>query len=244
MAELLRLQKYISECGVMSRRGAEGEIAAGRVTVNGRVAQVGDKINPEKDEIAISGRKLPAYKNVVNAKKVYVMLYKPRGYVTTMSDERNRKIVTDLIRKDVPERVYPVGRLDLNSEGLLFLTNDGELTKMLTHPSSSVTKIYHVTVRGMIKPDVLQALNRPMEIEGYIIRAVDVEIIKEDELKSLLRFSLREGKNRQIRKMLELVGIEVMRLKRVAVGDIGIGDLKSGEFRHLTDREVEYLKRL
>jgi len=237
-----RVQKYISECGIMSRRAAEAAIDRGEITIDGRKAKPGDIIDPSKQLVAIKGKSLPMRKKSAVQKKIYIALYKPRGYVTTSRDELGRKTVLELL-DGVEERVYPIGRLDIRSEGLLLLTNDGELTNKLTHPSHEIPKVYHVVVNGIPTPEALQKLNRPMKVDDYIIRSSKVDLIKEKEDKSTLRFSLTEGRNRQIRKMLEAVDMEVLRLKRVAIGDVIIGTMRAGEWRELTPKEITYLKR-
>ncbi|MBQ7821733.1 MAG: rRNA pseudouridine synthase [Clostridia bacterium] len=232
----MRIQKYISECGVMSRRAAEREIELGNIKVNGETAELGQKIDPARDVVTYKGKKIRA----VKPHKTYVMLNKPRGYVTTMSDERGRKCVRELL-SDVDSRVYPVGRLDMNSEGLLLCTDDGELTNTLTHPSHEIVKTYLVRVRGMVDKNVIKALSSPMEIDGYVIKPVPVTKMSENENSTLLKMELGEGRNRQIRKMCEKCGLAVLSLKRVSEGELLLGDLPSGKWRYLTRAEVKYL---
>ena len=234
MAERIRLQKYFTDCGVLSRRAAEAEIAKGVVKVNGTVASLGDKIDPDTDTVEWNGKRIVASKAA--QKQIYLMLNKPRGYVTTSNDEHGRKKVTDLVR-DVHARVYPVGRLDMDSEGLLLLTNDGEFTNQLTHPRHEIPKIYHVTVSPAPTKEQLRTLSAPMEIDGYRLRAVEVERISHDQLE----MRLYEGRNRQIRKMCAAVGLDVKRLQRVAIGYLALGNLELGKWRHLTQDEVNYL---
>ena len=236
--EEIRIQKYISDCGLMSRRAAEKEIEQGAFKVNGVRAEIGQKINPDKDVVEYKGKKVEG-----GSKKVYVMLYKPRGYVTTMSDDEGRKCIPELL-KDVPERVYPCGRLDMDSEGLLILTNDGEVANKLMHPKHHVEKIYHVKVKGEIEPDVLTTLNGPMIIDDYKIKPVQVSIIERKEGNTILRFTLSEGRNRQIRKMCEQVNLKITRLKRVAVGDLTIGMLKPGQWKYMNYIEISILKNM
>ena len=236
--EEIRLQKYISALGLMSRRAAEKEIENGKIKVNGQKAELGQKINPEKDRVTYNGKTLtqkPFERNV------YIMLNKPRGYVTTLSDDKARKCVAELV-KDVKTRVYPVGRLDMDSEGLLLFTNDGDLANKLTHPKHNIPKIYHVRVKGEITPEQLKALSKPMTIDGYEIMPVKCEIITRKEGFTVIRMELYEGRNRQIRKMCEQVGLEILKLQRVAVGNIKLGDLAPGKWRHLTKTQVDYLK--
>ena len=233
----VRLQKYFTDCGVMSRRAAEEQIRLGRVYVNGKPASVGDSIEPGVDVVEYEGKIIIPMCD----EKVYIMLNKPRGYVTTMSDEKGRKNVS-MLTSDVCVRVYPVGRLDMDSDGLLLLTNDGEFAKRLTHPKHDVPKIYHVTVRGKVSPDQLKTLGSPMTIDGYKIQPVKVTPLHSDDpKKSVLQMTLYEGRNRQIRKMCERASLEVSRLSRVAIGDVKLGSLPSGKWRRLTAREVQLL---
>lgn len=207
----------------------------GRVTVNGHAASPGDRADLQKDKIMVDGKPVG-----VAEEKRYLMLYKPRGYVSTMKDERGRKTVADLVR-DCRARVVPVGRLDYNSEGLLLLTNDGEFVHALTHPKHEVEKHYEVRVRGRL--DRIQRLSEPMEIDGYRIRPATVVVLEQDERSAKLRLTIHEGRNRQIRKMCEQCGLEVRRLKRVAVGEVPLDPrLKSGAWRDLTPDELAYLQ--
>ncbi|MBR5295272.1 MAG: rRNA pseudouridine synthase [Clostridia bacterium] len=232
--EQIRIQKYIADCGLMSRRKAEEEIARGNVTVNGRKAEIGQKITPGKDYIAVNGKTV-----VSGAKKYYLKLNKPRGYVSTMSDEKGRKCVADLV-KNVPERVYPIGRLDLDSEGLLLMTNDGALANALMHPKTEVEKVYVVKVRSVPSDEQMRALNQSMEIDGYQIKPCRVSC-PEPTIPNKLRFILTEGRNRQIRKMCENVGLEVTRLKRIAEGKVQLGSLRSGTWEELEGKELSAL---
>ena len=236
MAELIRLQKYIAECGICSRRAAEEKIESGKVFVNGKTATLGIKIDPDRDKVMVDGIKITTKRR----KKIYIMMNKPRGYITTMHDERGRKCVSDLLY-DLNERVVPVGRLDRDSEGLLLLTNDGDLVYKLTHPKHNIPKVYTAVVRGHVKPETLEILNSPMEIDGYITDSSEVLILAEKEDRTSLRFILYEGRNRQIRRMCEKVGLEVLRLKRVAIGELRLAEVKSGKWRFLEEDEVEYL---
>ena len=233
----IRLQKYFTDCGVLSRRAAEAEIAAGRVRVNGEVAQIGAKIDPAKDTVTYKGK-------VVEAKTergIYVMLNKPRGYVTTMSDDRGRKCITELI-SDIEERVYPVGRLDMDSDGLLLLTNDGELTNFLTHPKHEIGKVYHVKVKGKLTGDQIREVGKPIEIDGMETKPVRVTLVSTDRDSSTLEMTLFEGRNRQIRRMCEARGIEILRLCRISIGEIALGNLAPGKWKYLTHSQVAYLK--
>ena len=234
--EEIRLQKYFTDCHVMSRRAAEKEIAEGRVKVNGSVASLGDKILPGKDRVVWNGREiLPA-----EEKKTYIMLNKPMGYVTTLSDEQGRKNVSELV-SDAGVRVYPVGRLDMYSEGLLLLTDDGELTNRLTHPRHQIPKIYRVKLVGEVDGEVLKRLARPMEIDGYRLQPVGVSLLGREGGFTTVKITLYEGRNRQIRKMCEKLDLSVARLTRVAIGDLSLGELPRGKWRYLTENEVQYL---
>ena len=235
--ESMRIQKYLSECGVMSRRAAEEEIVNGNILINGRKAELGDKVTPGRDEVRYKNRKVVMQRG----DHVYIMLNKPEGYVTTLSDEKGRKCVTDLI-KGVDRRVYPVGRLDMGSEGLLLLTDDGELTEKLTHPRHRIPKIYNVKIKGEITEEQYDAILRPMEIDGYMIEPVYTEVLSRGEGRTLLQMTLYEGRNRQIRKMCEQVGLEVRHLKRIAIGKLKLGSLRSGEWRYLSKEQITYLK--
>lgn len=236
--ESIRLQKYLSDCGIMSRRAAEEEITRGRVTVNGSCATLGQKIDPMQDEICWKGNVI---QKQADHQYVVVMLNKPRGYLTAMSDSRGRHCVSELVA-DVGCRVYPCGRLDLDSEGLLLMTNDGELANRLTHPSFHIPKIYHVRVASEVTAEQIRVLSRPMEIDGYRTKPAQVEIITRKPDHSVLAFTLHEGRNRQIRKMCEQVGLRVVTLKRIAVGNIKLGTLKTGEWRKLSREQIAYLK--
>ncbi|MDE5983717.1 MAG: rRNA pseudouridine synthase [Eubacterium sp.] len=232
----VRLQKFMAECGVASRRKSEELIEMGKVKVNGHVAHIGDKVNPKKDLVTVRGKKI----NKVD-RMYYIMLNKPRGYVTTVSDELGRKTVMDLI--DVNARVYPVGRLDKDSEGVLILTNDGSFANALTHPKHNYAKVYRVTVRPSVSDEILDKLRNGIEIDGRKTAPCDVNVITEAEGRVVLEFILREGRNRQIRKMCEAVDLEVARLKRISIGPVKLGMLQTGKSRQLTDNEVRKLLR-
>ena len=232
-----RLQKLLAQAGLCSRREAERWILEGRVLVNGHAASLGDRADLRRDKIQVDGKPIG-----MAEEKRYLMLYKPRGYVTTLHDERGRKTVADLVR-DCGARVVPVGRLDYNSEGLLLLTNDGELVNSLTHPRHEVEKHYEVRVRGRLEN--IPRLSEPMTIDGYAIRPAEVVILERDEQSAKLRLAIHEGRNRQIRKMCEQCGLEVRRLKRVAVGKLPLDThLKSGAWRDLTADELAYLQEI
>ena len=232
----VRLQKFMAECGVASRRKSEALIERGKVKVTGHVAHIGDKINPKKDLVTVRGKKI----NKVD-RMYYIMLNKPRGYVTTVSDELGRKTVMDLV--DCKARIYPVGRLDKDSEGLLILTNDGSFANALTHPKHNYAKVYRVTVRPSVSDEILEKLRNGIEIDGRKTAPCDVNVITEEEGRVVLEFILREGRNRQIRKMCEAVELDVARLKRVSIGPVKLGMLQTGKWRELTDNEVKKLLR-
>lgn len=229
----------MAEQGVASRRKSEDLIRAGKVKVNGHVAEIGMKINPRKDLVTVGKQKLT---NVKNRKMVYVMLNKPRGYVTTVSDELGRKTVMDLL-PDFGCRIYPVGRLDKDSEGLLLLTNDGSFTNCMTHPSHEYAKVYRVTVRPAVNDDILFNLRNGIEIDGRMTAPCEVTVLTEEENRVVLEFILHEGRNRQIRKMCESQGLEVARLKRISIGPVKLGMIKQGDYRELTEQDVKKLLR-
>lgn len=233
----IRLQKIIADAGIASRRKAEELIEKGAVKVNGKRASIGDKANPKKDEITVNGNKINA---MSSAKKYYVMLHKPRGYITTMSDEMNRKCVAELV-KDFPARLYPVGRLDRDSEGLLLMTNDGDFANSIIHPSRHVAKCYRVTVHPTITEDQLTALTKGVLIDGKMSSPASIRVITQEKERTVLEIILEEGRNRQIRKMCEAIGLEVARLKRTAIGPVKLGMLKPGKYRELTTQEMRAL---
>lgn len=237
MAEKIRLQKLLAQCGVASRRKSEELIMNGNVKVNGEIAKIGDKVDPKRDEVLVRGKKISA---AAKTKYYYIMLHKPRGFVTTMRDEMGRKCVADLV-KDVPTRVYPVGRLDRESEGLLLMTNDGEFANKVTHPSKHVYKVYRVTVRPSINEEQVTQMCSGMVIDGVKTAPCEVHIISRQEGRVVLEIVLREGRNRQIRKMCEQLGLEVARLKRTAIGQVKLGMLPQGKWRDLTPDEVKRL---
>ncbi len=230
--ETIRIQKYLADCGVCSRRAAEAAISEGLVTVNGALAEIGQKIDPEADLVCFEGRQvLPQ-----SAQKHYVLLNKPRGIVCTAKDEKGRTAVTDLVRLE-GVRLYPVGRLDMDSDGLLFLTDDGDFANRLTHPRHEIPKVYEVTFRAPLTEEQIQALSAPMELDGYPLLPVGVRPLAPDKLE----MTLWEGRNRQIRRMCETVGLKIARLSRVAVGKVRLGSLPAGKWRFLTAEEVQYL---
>ena len=230
-----RLQKLIARAGVCSRRSAESLLTAGRVTVNGVAAHLGDKADADTDVIAIDGTAIAFAEPAV-----YLMLNKPRGYVTTLSDELGRATAAELVA-DCGTRVFPVGRLDKDSEGLLLFTNDGALMQAMTHPSHQVDKTYEVTVTGQLE-GAADRLSAVTELDGEPIVPAQVEIMERRQGQALLRVTIHQGKNRQIRRMCAQVGMQVTRLRRVSEDALTLGDLKPGQWRYLTDAEVAALK--
>ena len=232
-----RLQKILSGRGVCSRRKAEEYITAGRVRVNGITAKLGDIADPELDEILLDGKPLPSA-----SEYVYIMLHKPRGYVTTLSDEKGRKNAAQLVA-DCGTRVYPVGRLDMDSEGLLLFTNDGDFANQLMHPKHEVNKTYHVVVTGY-SPENLEKLAQPVTLDGYTIHKPEVKLLKMlPDGKVVLSVTIHEGRNRQVRRMCDLAGMRVTRLIRMSEGALRLGNLPLGKWRYLTPAEVELLKK-
>ena len=231
----IRLQKFLSQAGVASRRAAEAMIETGRVRVNGRPASLGDKVDPIRDKVVIAGKRVLNTSN-----KMHIMLNKPRGYVTTMKDEQGRKCVAELI-EDAPERLYPVGRLDKDSEGLLLMTNDGELANMLTHPSRHVSKSYRVTVREKVTDEMIDTLCTGVSLDGRMTLPADVHVIDRGENRTVLQFIITEGRNRQIRRMCEEVGLTVIRLKRTEIAGVKLGMLPLGKWRELNEKEMKHL---
>jgi 23S rRNA pseudouridine2605 synthase len=231
----VRLQKFISECGVDSRRKAEVLIYEGHVKVNGRVSKIGDTVNPVKDRVTIDGKLIKP-----NKEKIYIALNKPRGYVTTLNDEFGRKNVTDLIT-GIDTRLYPVGRLDKDSEGLLLLTNDGTFANALTHPSRHVAKVYRVSVNPEITEQQLLKIEQGIELDGVKTAPAKAKLIRQEKGRAVVEITLYEGKNRQLRRMCESLGLEVARLSRIAVGNVKLGGLASGEYRELEPNELKSL---
>ncbi len=229
-----RLQKLIAAAGLCSRRRAEEWLEAGRVTVNGRAARVGDKADPERDDVRLDGAPLQR-----QARSVCILLNKPRGYVTTLSDERGRPTVAELVR-GVPERVYPVGRLDMDSEGLLLLTNDGALTQRLLHPSFRIDKTYEVDVSGF-QPDSAAVLSAVRELDGEPVSPAQVTVLSRSGERARLSVVIHEGKNRQIRRMCAQCGLTVRRLRRVQEHTLTLGSLPPGKWRYLTREELDAL---
>ncbi|GKX30151.1 pseudouridine synthase [Vallitalea longa] len=234
----VRLQKYLADAGIASRRKCENLILEGKVSVNGRqVKELGIKVNADKDTVKYNGK-------IVKNKKsfIYIMLNKPTGYITSVSDEKARKTVMDLV--DIKTRIYPIGRLDYNTSGLLLLTNDGDLTYRLTHPKHEVDKKYIAVVKGVPSEDNLNKLRKGTDIGEYKISTSKIRILEKIKDKTKLQVIIHEGKNRQVRKMFEYIGCPVLKLKRVAVGKLQIEDLPQGRYRHLNNDEINYLKNL
>ena len=230
-----RIQKIIAARGLASRRKAEEMILQGRVQVNGVIAMLGDTADEQNDVISVDGKPLQH-----EPQKIYLMLHKPRGYITTMSDDRGRQTVQELVA-DCPERVYPVGRLDQYSEGLLLMTNDGELANCLMHPSSEISKTYLVWVSHFDR-EAFERLAIPIELDGRRIAKPQLKLIWQREDKAQIRITIHEGRNRQIRRMCEAAGMHANRLKRIKEGSLELGDLQPGTWRYLTEDEQNKLK--
>ncbi len=231
-----RLQKLLSERGIASRRGAEEIIQQGRVTVNGQVAVLGQSADPDTDEILLDGKALPCRKAAV-----YILLNKPRGFVTTLSDEKGRRTAADLVR-DCGQRVYPVGRLDMDSEGLLLFTNDGEFANAMMHPRGEVNKTYLTWVEHYTA-EAQEALKKPVTLDGYTVRAPRLRLCKAQGTQAQIEITIHEGRYRQVRRMCEAAGLYVTRLKRIREGSLALGDLPTGKWRYLTEDEIRELKR-
>lgn len=236
--EKVRVQKLIAESGLCSRRKAEELIAGGKVTINGRTCSLGDKADPHADIIAVNGKRIGG----APREKRYIMLNKPRGYITSMSDEQGRRIAAELL-DGVEERVVPVGRLDRNSEGLLLFTNDGEFANEITHPSRHVSKTYRVTIDGKVSEEQIMRLTSGVELDdGKVTLPCGVEVLVEQPERTVLRITIKQGLNRQIRRMCAAVGLQVGRLRRTAIGGVKLGMLKTGEWRDLTKDELRILR--
>ena len=236
--EPIRISKYFTDCGVMSRRAAEAAIERGEVTVNGRPAALGQKITPGVDRVVYRGKPvlLP-----VNAEKICIMLNKPRGYVTTMSDEQGRHTVSELCA-DAGVRLYPIGRLDMDSDGLLLMTNDGELANRLSHPRHEVQKIYLALVDGAVSTEQLEHLCHPIEIDGRMTSPAEVRKLTYNGKQTILEFTIHDGRNRQVRRLCEREGLRVAKLTRVAEGSLQLGNLPEGKWRKLSKAEIQKIK--
>ena len=234
----MRLNKFIAQSGIASRRKADELTINGNVKVNGRVMkELGYDVLPD-DTVEVNGRVISA-----DEKKVYIALNKPKGFVTTMSDDKDRLTVADLV-SDIPERIFPVGRLDYNTTGLLIMTNDGDLANKLSHPRHHVEKTYRAKVSGVLSGKRMAALRKGVDIGGFVTSPAKVTIVKQTEKSAIATITIHEGKNRQVRKMFKAVGCPVQELTRIAIGDIQLARLKEGTYRKLTKQEIEYLKNL
>lgn len=231
-----RLQKILSARGLCSRREAEKWIGAGRVTVNGLPAELGATADPDSDKILVDGRPLPG-----EERPIYLMLHKPRGYVTTLRDEKGRPDAASLVA-DCGVRVYPIGRLDMDSEGLLLFTNDGDFANRLMHPSHEIEKTYRVLVSGF-EPGKEELLARPIVLDGYQIRSPKVRLLESRGQKARLEVVIHEGRNRQVRRMCQAAGMQVLRLKRIGEGSLCLGNLPEGKWRYLTESEIRELNK-
>lgn len=234
--EEIRLQKYLAEAGVASRRKCEEFIQQGRVRINGNVATLGEKVNPEIDKVEFDNKEIGKIEE-----HVYILLNKPIGYVTTAKEQFGRDSVLDLVK--VKQRIVPVGRLDMYTSGALLLSNDGDFIYKVTHPKHEVDKTYTVTLKGIVTKEDVQKLKNGVEIEDYITKPAQVKILKTDEEKNISRLAItiHEGKNRQVRKMCEAIGKKVQALHRAKIGNIDVKELKLGTWRYLKPQEVEYL---
>lgn len=232
-----RLQKYMAKCGVASRRKCEEIILNGNVEVNGSViTELGFKVN-ENDVVKVNGNIIKVEEN-----KVYIILNKPTGYITSNSDEKDRKTILDIV--NVKERIYPIGRLDYDSSGLLLLTNDGDVYNKIIHPKKEIEKRYLATVKGIFSKEQLEKFKAGVDIGGYITAPAKIKVVKEGKGNSVVEITIHEGKNRQVRKMCSAFNHEVLSLKRIAIGKLSLDDLKEGNWRYLNEKEISYLKSL
>ncbi|MBQ5725292.1 MAG: rRNA pseudouridine synthase [Clostridia bacterium] len=234
--EPIRISKYFTDCGVLSRRAADAAVEAGEVTVNGRRAVLGQKVTPGVDEVIYRGRQVTP----TTAPRMTIMLNKPRGYLTTLSDDKGRHTVAELVA-DAGVRLYPIGRLDMDSDGLLLLTNDGELANRLAHPSHGVDKVYLAYVNGAVTTEQMTALCRPIEIDGKMTAPAKVRKAAYNGVETALEVTIHDGRNRQVRRLCEREGLHVRKLTRVAEGALLLGNLDEGKWRRLTDREIRQL---
>ncbi len=233
-----RLQKLISRAGICSRRKAEELITSGLVTVNGEIAELGQTASAESDEIIVDGKLLK-----IKAERLYIILNKPQSYVTTMADEKGRRSVSLLV-ESLGERLYPVGRLDMYTEGLLLMTNDGDIAYKLTHPSHEIKKTYHAWVTSENMEKSLAKMATSLDIDGYKIKPAIIKKLAEERGKTKISITIHEGRNRQIRKMCDLSDLTLYTLCRVSVGELELGNLAVGEFRKLTEKELDYLNKI
>ncbi|ADH60899.1 pseudouridine synthase [Thermoanaerobacter mathranii subsp. mathranii str. A3] len=235
---MVRLQKYLAECGIASRRKCEEYILQGRVKVNGKeVKELGVKINPDVDIIEFDDKIVRREK-----KKVYIMLNKPTGYITSVKDQFGRPTVMDLVK--VKERIYPVGRLDYDTSGLLLLTNDGEIANILMHPRHEIAKTYIAKIKGIPTEEELERFRNGLLIEDYVTSKAEIKVLTVKKGTSVVEIKIHEGKNRQVRKMCEAIGHPVISLMRTKIGELSLEGLKPGEWRYLTNKEIDYLKSL
>ncbi len=230
-----RIQKILSDRGIASRRQAEQMIIDGRVSCNGVMCSLGQSADPDVDVITVDGNVIPK-----SPDSVYILLHKPKGYITTLSDERGRKNAAMLVA-DCGQRVYPVGRLDMDSEGLLLFTNDGDFANQMMHPKHRVKKVYQVEVKGFTQED-LQQLSKPIVLDGYRIAPPELKLMRVDADRAVLRITIGEGRNRQVRRMCARAGMQVKRLLRIQEGSLTLGDLPAGKWRYLTESEIKELK--
>ncbi len=233
---MTRLNKYLADCGVGSRRECDKLIADGKVKINGKVATLGEMVE-DNDQVSVNGKRVAA-----KTKNYYIMLHKPKGCVTTVKDELGRKTVMDFV--DLKARLFPVGRLDYDTEGLLLLTNDGDVANKLTHPKNSVEKVYVARISGKLTEAERRQLEKGVEVDGSMTAPAKVKILQGDEHHTRVEVTITEGRNHQVKKMFECVGKEVEFLKRVAVGQIHLGGLQRGKWRFLNDKEQAYLQTL
>lgn len=233
--KMIRLQKYMADCGIASRRKCEEIILQKRVSVNGKVVdRLGTKINPEKDEVCVDGKIVKP-----TNKKIYIMLNKPFGVISSVKDEKGRVSVIDLLKDKVKERVFPVGRLDFDTTGLILLTNDGELAYKVTHPKHDIKKTYIALIEGIPTDDDINKFERGLIIDGKPTAEAEFKILKVFSNRAFVQIKIHEGKNRQIRKMCEAIGHKVLRLKRIAIGGLKLGNLKEGEFVFLDEKMLK-----
>ncbi len=236
--EPIRISKYFTDCGIMSRRAADAAVSAGEVKINGVTAELGQKVTPGVDKVTWKGKPVVMPKD---NRKVYIMLNKPRGYVTTLKDEKGRPTVIELV-KDAGLRLYPIGRLDMDSDGLLILTNDGDLANQLAHPKHDVNKVYHAYVDGNVTTEQMTGLCRPIEIDGKLTSPATVRKAGYTEYHTVLEVTIHDGRNRQVRRLCEREGLVVRKLTRVSEGPLQLGNLDEGKWRHLNAKELRQLK--
>lgn len=237
MGEIVRLQKYIAMSGETSRRAAEKLISEGRVCVNGKpVVEQGVKVEIGCDKVSLDGKQLE-----IKNKKYYIMLNKPVGYVSTANDQFDRPTVVDLVKKDINTRIFPVGRLDYDTEGLLLMTNDGDFTYRITHPKYHIEKTYIATIKGGMKIPDMAKLRKGIRVENYVTSPAKAEILDAVDGYTTVKITIHEGKNRQVRKMFETLGYTVAALQRISIGQVELGNLPIGRWRYLTGHEINCL---